>query len=309
MKKVLPLLIVFVLVLSGFGSFAISKNPNHCFSRESENIKSLDDELDQYQTECTGNRFVGSSEPIYDINIMVAQSFIPQLEILTRIEFYLRKNEYFLPHKPLNLFIREESLSNENLATASVNPSVVPYEYEWIEFVFDDIPVTAGQTYWMVAYMEHNPSRESGYIWGMSDYNPYHEGLCVFTYDGGEEWQYYPDEDTCFKTYGRQAPLQIVKITGGIGKVSAEIKNNLGFDIENINWSIFVEGGLSKEINVVTEDTIDILKDGDKVKISTDKFIFGLGLVKILVTAESEKIAKTSIKDNGFALFFFILIY
>ena len=132
--------------------------------------------------------------------------------------------------------------------------------------------------------------------------------MLSYSDDGGNTWHHYSTDDTCFKTYGMHAPLQIVKITGGLGKVCAEIKNNFGSDVENVNWSIAVEGGLLGRINVVTVDTIDVLATDEVEIVCTDKFVFGLGTIEITVTVESDEIDRVIRTVDGFVLLFLIII-
>lgn len=76
--------------------------------------------------------------------------------------------------------------------------------------------------------------------------------------------------------------LEIVSISGGFGRISIDIKN-IGDSIsEDIDWSIFVEGGIFDRINVLSEDVINSLQPNDTVTIQSN-FIIGFGAVKITV--------------------------
>lgn len=305
MRKILPISIVVVLVLSGFGVAAISNNQNHRSMGKTVGPTSLDDELDQSQTQFDDMGLGVGYDYYYGFNFSGAQSFIPQKSILTRVELFIASIGDAMS-KPYVLAIRKE-LNGENLILVSVNHNQIPYgEPTWIEFDFDDIPVVPGETYYMVSYT--TAIYWNLYLWGGSDDNPYPNGLAFISIDEGQSWDGHPDVDACFKTYGKSSDLEIIKITGGLSKVCAEIKNNFGSDVENVNWSITVEGGILGRINVVTDDTIDVLANDDVEIVCTDKLVFGLGPIEITATAESDEIDRVTRKAEGFVLLFLIII-
>lgn len=83
------------------------------------------------------------------------------------------------------------------------------------------------------------------------------------------------------------AIIDIDKISGGLFRVSAVIKNIGDIDVSNIDWMIQVKGGIFDGINVLTEGTIDkTIPVGGEEKISSN-LIFGLGKVEIRITASS----------------------
>jgi hypothetical protein len=223
MKKMLPMGVVLVLVLSGLGAVAIRSN-------NTINTCSLNDELDQYMTDCEGAIPVGAVSiftPDEIVNLSVAQSFIPQKEMLTRVEFYMGKN--CTTTFPVNVVIREE-LNGENLARATAGPDGFPvynpsYPCEnltWIEFDFDDIHVTPGETYYMVV-STYNDSEN--YYWvGGNGSDMYPNGIVYLSVDDGETWEEIPDGDGCFKTYGKDnlPPERVTIIGPNSGKTGIE---------------------------------------------------------------------------------------
>jgi len=223
MKKILPLLIVGIFVLSGLGAVAF-----------------LGDELDQSQTEMTENAALPVGQlPIPDnlTYFQVAQSFIPTKEILTRVELFIGKN--ITTTFPYVVAIREE-LTEDDLTTASVDPEDIntldisneTLNLSWVGFNFDDVMVTMGQTYYIVSYTEN--TTENYYAWGANnDSDSYPFGCAWMSIDGGDTWSnesaslqqgnvetwFNPAGrgsfnennvtwDMCFKTYGwsNQAP-------------------------------------------------------------------------------------------------------
>lgn len=77
----------------------------------------------------------------------------------------------------------------------------------------------------------------------------------------------------------------IQEIKGGFGKVSAVIENSGEVDATDVNWSISVKGGILGLIDISTESTIPMLNIGDTKTVQTDKLIFGLGEVDIIIEA------------------------
>ncbi|MFO7678282.1 MAG: hypothetical protein R6V50_07880, partial [Thermoplasmatota archaeon] len=236
MKKIILLLIVGVLILHGLAAGEYSQNRFY--------IQNIGGELDQYQEIMTEGAFLPIGHfpfPIFDENesyIQVAQSFIPTKEILTKVELYLARNE--TATFPLRVSIREE-LTNEDLTYIDLDPDLFPTEeLEWIEFDFDDIVVTTGDTYYIITVTEN--FTENFYGWAAnnnSDSYPF--GCAWISLDEGDTWtnqsvsahHYYADSkmnqnpnsrfnesetwDMCFRTYGRdnQAPEK-PSITGPI---------------------------------------------------------------------------------------------
>lgn len=79
--------------------------------------------------------------------------------------------------------------------------------------------------------------------------------------------------------------LEIKNVTGGLGKINAKIKNSGDFVANYVDYNISVTGGILGLINVTTEDSIPTLDIGEIEPINTDKFIFGLGRVDIVIEA------------------------
>ena len=221
MKNILPFLVVVILVLSGLGAVAISNN-------EKTVCNFYEDELDQYQTEVTeettvpiGQIFINESAIF---NIQAAQSFIPSKDIITRVEILIGKNG--TATCPLIVSIRKE-LTEEDLVSASILPEQVPTEdFAWVFADFDDIHITTGETYYIVAITEN--TTDNFYAWnGNNQSESYPFGCFWYSIDDGDSWSNESsasnqnnmaeyvyqhnkprfDEnvtwDLCFKTYGR----------------------------------------------------------------------------------------------------------
>ena len=246
MKKILPLLVVGVLVLSGLGAVAFPFDEIKTDAVRIENeisTISLDDELDQYQTEIDTGGFIGQFPlpPYY--NMSMAQSFIPQKAVLTRVQLLIGKNA--TTTYPYVLVIRED-LTGENLAVASVSADDIPIvenitDLAWIEFDFDNILVTVGQTYYMVSYTANET--DNFHAWGANLSNLYPNGTVYYSIDDGETWENESDADMCFKTYGRDnqppnAPSIDGETSGKAGKEYEYTFNAIDPDGDNIKYFI-----------------------------------------------------------------------
>jgi len=211
-------------------------------------IGDRNDELDQSQPDYTESAVipVGAIDlPNLSLYIQAAQSFIPSKELLTRVEIYIGKNS--TATYPYIVGIRDD-LTEEDLTLASVDPEdIVTGEFGWVEFDFDDVLVTTGETYYLVSYTENVTN--NWYAWAANnDSESYPYGCAWMSLDGGETWsnesapapQHSNVEksvktagretlngnetwDMCFKTYGRdnsapEAPIITGKTNGKTGE-------------------------------------------------------------------------------------------
>jgi len=87
--------------------------------------------------------------------------------------------------------------------------------------------------------------------------------------------------------------VQIGAVTGGIGKVSMEIKNTGDGDATNVHWSISVKGGIAGKIDVTTTGVITSLPASGTATVQTDKTLFGLGALTITLAADPVTLSKT----------------
>ena len=206
MNKLLPLLVVGLLVLSGLGAVAF---PYDAIKTDVVRIKNeistiSTDESDQYQTVLETAGIVGQFPIPPYWNVYVAQSFIPQIKYLTRVQLRIGRNA--TATYPYVLAIRGE-LTGENIAESSVSADDIPIienltDMEWIEFVFDDVQLTVNQTYYMVSYTTNQT--DNYYGWGASLSSLYPNGTVFVSMNGGETWAEESDNDMCFMTYGKE---------------------------------------------------------------------------------------------------------
>lgn len=156
------------------------------------------DQLDQQQT-------VDTNQAALCREYWWAQSFVPTLGELTRVQLLLGRHEI---DTDLAVSIREQIYGSD------LTSVVVPYdqisrgdEPEWIEFDFENITLRAGQTYYIVAGTLGSFRQSGIYSWHGSDKDTYEHGDMYVGWDAGSRWEMWdPKKDLCFKTYGKNAP-------------------------------------------------------------------------------------------------------
>jgi hypothetical protein len=201
MKKILPLVVASLFIFSCFGASAVSIfNINESIEWGQKVILSTSgtDELDQYQPEMDFFAPVGRIFLAPDLNYITAQSFIPTKNVLTRVEIMVGKNS--TTTYDFNLAIRV-NLLGADLTSLSLGAENFPTEdFGWVEFDFNDIPVTPGTTYYIVSSTTN--ATDNWYAIGakLTDVYPY--GDVWFSIDDGSLWEEEPTGDLTFATYG-----------------------------------------------------------------------------------------------------------
>ncbi len=217
MKKIIPVLIVGVLVLSGLGAVAFPVTKLQ--TKEIQSLSSTGDTLDQVQPDMDWFAPIGVFPLVPGVNYMVAQSFKPTLKILTRVELMTGRNG--TTTYDYTLAIRDD-LYGADLTTISLPASSFVVEnFSWVEFDFDDIEVTPGDTYYIVSYTTN--ATDNWYVWGAKLANVYPDGMPFVSLDDGATWEGEPDADMTFMTYGTDntapdAPLIDGQINGEVGQ-------------------------------------------------------------------------------------------
>jgi hypothetical protein len=159
-----------------------------------------DDEVDQEQLEYCGQGG-GDGE-------MQAQSFIPTLPLLTRIQLPLWK-EHPTATGELKISIRSE-LEGNDLTEIVLDDSEIRQYFVWYDFDFKDILVNPGETYFIVWEQQGfgDEENKNWIYWGYGVETSYANGL-AFDLDNGiwhvhYGWSgYISDLDFCFTTYGK----------------------------------------------------------------------------------------------------------
>jgi hypothetical protein len=143
----------------------------------------------------------GSFGAYFNNNGWLAQSFVPSLDILSKVELaigsYGSKDQ-----PPLNLYIRD-NLSGDNLAVCSMEvPETEWGRYVWYAFDFEDLEVLPGNTYYIICVSEKVMNWAYAWKGKQSDCYPLGE---AFHSDDGNDWHIFsnPPVDFCFVTWGK----------------------------------------------------------------------------------------------------------
>jgi len=121
--------------------------------------------------------------------------------------------------------------------------------------------------------------------WGEDGYMRIEYGVCMVGYAA------------CYIDYQVKTELEV---TGGLG-VTVDINNVGDEDINEIEWSIMATGGILGLINRSLDGTIVLLEPGkSERKVMT---FFGLGSIKIMVTAEPANAAKVTKSIDALMIF------
>jgi len=171
-----------------------------------------------------------------------------------------------------------------------------PYHFAMIgNYAFNEnVDITAGDT------SQHSTTWD-GSQYGFSDLEEDNVLVVATIYDRNNN--NYVDETTA-ESFTELWPDDLeLEITGGIGTVSATLKNNGTSTESDINWNIQVEGGILGRIDVYNEGIVESLPAGEETVLQTDESIFGLG--KIAVSVNVNVGTKTK---QGFVIGPFILL-
>jgi hypothetical protein len=97
------------------------------------------------------------------------------------------------------------------------------------------------------------------------------------------------------------AQLSISGITGGLS-LSSTIENIGVSDAENLEWHLFVRGGLFGFIDIHSTETIPYLKATEILPIELQQPAVGIGKVTITITATADGLTPIYKQVNGFIL-------
>ena len=198
--------------------------------------------LDQIQDNC-------SYEDGVHNNVMLAQSFIPSLSPLTKIDVKINK-----PRKtvlPLIISVKK-SLDSSSLTSTVIPAEDVPFFSHWIMADINDINVIPGETYHIVLSTP-SPS-ETPYRWYF-DYSenndPYQNGKMFRSFNNGNDWESvetdYDFVDAAFRTYSYIGNTDLI-CTGFLNWTNVKpaqdnltgfftVKND-GTPYSKLNWKI-----------------------------------------------------------------------
>ena len=182
------------------------KNVSNVIELEDSITSYTDDQLDQYSTkELNVMWSLGKNYRMPQEDSVGAQSFIPTLNVLTRVELYEIEDAEPLGHMVVSI---RNTLYGDDLTSVTKYPTSGG-RFGWYIFDFPDIEVTPGDTYYIVAYAYNDGlSEEDGWWWGSyQSEDIYARGDGYYSTDGGNSFNILTCEchDFCFKTYGYNA--------------------------------------------------------------------------------------------------------
>jgi hypothetical protein len=309
MKKLLSCIVIGIVVLCGLGAAVTATNENQKNTQKSGITESpYVDELDQSMTDYDGSLPLGRTNIFgYYANLSIAQSFVPQMEVLTRTFFLMARNTSTI--YPCFLAVRD-NLTAKDLAVVPAEPSEFPIvngtpteeQLAWIEFDFDDLWVTPGQTYYIVVY---TANITENYYWiSGNGTNIYQNGTVYLSLNDGQNWTELVDADGCFKTYGlHETYLQITK-KGGLGP-SFVIKNVGNYTAWDVTVNNTISGGLVF-IGKHTITNLSELQPGQEMTLHP-VFVLGFGKVTISLKVSAANVKEMSSETSAILLLVFLI--
>ncbi|MBE3121202.1 MAG: hypothetical protein IMZ43_08160 [Thermoplasmata archaeon] len=312
MKKLLSVVIIGIMVLGGLGTIATGayQPAKKTYTNNTVGTTYVD-ELDQSMIDYDGSLPLGPTNFLgFYANLSVAQSFIPQKELLTRTQFLMARNAS--TSSPCVLAVRD-NLTGENLAIISVTPGEFPVvngtptedQLAWINFNFDDIWVIPGQTYYLVVY---TANITENYYWiSGNGTNMYPNGSVMLSIDDGKTWgELIPNADGCFKTYGLRETFLGITMNSNFFGPSFVIKNIGNYSAWDLTWNYTTSGGFLLFKKDVTGSISELLP-GNEIIVKSG-FIFGFGKVTLSLKVSAANVKELSIQKDAIVLLFFVKI-
>jgi len=177
-------------------------------------------------------------------NWTLAQSFIPRLNIFTRVRIKLFTNSDYT-NDIIKISIKK-SLDEKDLTNVTKMLDSNSEEY-WIEFDFEDISVNVGEPYYIVCSSLNNTQMPNCYYWFYAWFEgikpgPYQDGCSYYSNDR-HTWLNTSsfNDDFCFITYGyndsgAKSDLECIgKLNWNNISAGETVKGN--FSISNIGFA------------------------------------------------------------------------
>ena len=306
MKKLIPIVIVGLVVLCGLQAVAtpldLPESKVNTWKILQQEPSLFPDDLDQSQELMNWFGPVGPGPLWGYANYIMAQSFTPTKNLLTRVEIMVGRNN--TTSYDLTLAIRDD-LHGSDLVTLSLPASAIVTEnFSWTEFDIPDLVVTPGATYYIIASTAN--VSENWYLWGLyMNGTSYLNGTVYYSVDDEVTWTEEPGGDLTFRTYGTDATMLNLTITGGIG-VTVNTKNVGTINAVNVETEITIQGGILGLININATDNTTTLIPADLLV--TQKQPLGLGPISIVVTTYADNAPAVTKSVNGLILLFFVII-
>jgi hypothetical protein len=279
-KHNITVILIGLLLLSAIGATAqipiIQKSIDTNPIKPTPELTNLADELiDQAQLDYDSDLSFGAVLKEYQLNQSIAQSFIPQTQVLTRIQIYLSRN--ITSTYPCTLTL-VRNLTDDPLATVTILPENINIfnNYSWIEFDFDDIEITANITHHLILTSEN--ITDNLYFCGANTSNAYENGTAHIRSSEIDAWEPLINTDLCFMIYGYYLPDMEIGFVGGFGLTVCFTNYGLG-DAHNLNYDIIIKGGFYNMIDIDEHGAYGTIPAGGEETVEIP--IFGLGWVNI----------------------------
>lgn len=308
MKNFFPLVVVGLLVLCGLEAVAfplhMAKSDIQTWKEIPQAPHSCSDGLDQAQELMNFFGPIGPG-PLWNFyNYILAQSFTPTKNLLTKIELMIGKNT--TTTSDITVAIRDD-LNGSDLVSISLAASeITTTNFSWEEFDIPDLIVTPGDTYYIVSSTVN--MTDNWYVWGLyMNSTIYQNGTIYYTIDDEATWIEIeaPGGDMTFRTYGTDATALNLTITGGIG-VTVTTENVGEINAGNVKTEITIKGGILGLINISVEDTTSSLAPTDLMV--TKKPLIGLGPITVIATTRADNAVEVTKSKDGLILLFFVII-
>lgn len=300
MKTYLSVILIGLILISGITTTAQPqlKTNTHYHENTISTTTTLqeDDILDQAQTTNNTDVTFGAIETDQQINQTIAQSFIPQTQVLTRIQILLSKD--IAAAEPVRLILLQ-NLTDEPLATVTVLPQDINIynNYSWIEFDFDDIEIIQNSTYHLI--LSSTNLTNNIFYCGATATNEYENGTALIRQGQNNGWEIQPTTDLCFKIFGYYLPDMEIGLVGLFGLTVCFTNYGLG-DAHDLQYDIIIKGGIYDMIDIDEHGYFGTIPGGGEECVEIP--LFGLGWINI-----TAKLNDLIIRRDAIVFFIFVL--
>jgi hypothetical protein len=316
MNKLLAVVIIGIIVLGGLGAGVSGTTQQQKKSHPNETSgTTYVDELDQSMTTPDGVIQVGWYPPAQNTttNLSVAQSFKPQKELLTRVQFLMGRNA--TTTNSCVLAIRD-NLTHNDLASVHMNPAEFPVmdpahmeNLTWVTFDVNDIWVTLNQTYYIVLYTANDTDNDDNYYYVSGNgTNLYPNGTAYLSTNNGDTWQEITNSDGCFKTYGLRETFLDLTVKSSLFGPMFIIRNIGNYTAWDVTWNFTINGGIFRITHWTVVGTLPKLEPGDEIIVKMDSPIIGFGAVTLSIRVSAANAREISAKINAMILFIFWIV-
>ncbi len=306
MKSIAIVFIVGVVISSGFMVAAVPNTPNQ------GPRQTFSDELDQSETNRSGTIVVGAMQINgTKQNFSLAQSFIPQKDVITRVQLLMAKNATTTYNCTCDL---KENLTGSTLASVQLTPDQFKVfdpdnlsaneNLTWVEFGFFSVWVTPGTTYYLEVYTTNITG--NNYVLAVNLQNGYSNGSTFLSLNYGASWLNLSIGDWCFQTYGlRETTLSVT--VGGSNLLGPwfTIKNTGNHTAAAVASNITVTGGTLGLVHSFSYKYYEELPQNNQKNVITP-FTLGFGRVTITETVSAIN-AKDQVVTVNATLILFII--